>query len=490
MKLSIGHRLFAAVLLAILAVAATGIALMRQNLMASFSAYAVEIELDRLEQLSQNITQQYASKAGWTFLPPDAGARHAWIPNELMRLQSQRIPLPPAPPAPPPPPALPGQTVLPPLPPPRIQQTAEVDLLSLQNRIALMDAGGRYLAGRRLGGEALARRELRVDGRTIGYLAVVQASRPSDAMASAFLERIGDSLLLIVAISVALSALAAMLLAAHFRKPIQKLADGARALADGRYDTRLEDRRSDELGELAQRFNQMAEKLGQMEAARRQWVADTSHELRTPLSVLRAQLEAIQDGVRGASPDHLAAMLRQVLALNKLIDELYALAQADIGQLDLRLQTVDAWQLATEAADAFRHKFDAAGLTLEIGSAPGAARVAADPDRLRQVLSNLFENSVRYTSAPGQVSLRASVDGGMLALVIEDSAPGVAPDALAQLGQRFYRVEGSRSRDFGGAGLGLALCMRIVEAHGGSMRFDGAPLGGLRVTLRLPLARA
>ncbi|MBW8899046.1 MAG: HAMP domain-containing protein, partial [Massilia sp.] len=171
-------------------------------------------------------------------------------------------------------------------------------------------------------------------------------------------------MLSIVAASIVLSALAAVLLAAHFRKPIHRLADGARALAEGDYAIRLPLGRSDELGELAHSFNQLAGKLGAAEASRRQWVADTSHELRTPLSVLRAQLEAIEDGVRHADPETVAAMLRQVLSLNKLIDELYALARADVGELDLQRQRVDLWQLATEQAAAFADKFAAAGLRL------------------------------------------------------------------------------------------------------------------------------
>jgi two-component system sensor histidine kinase BaeS len=143
-----------------------------------------------------------------------------------------------------------------------------------------------------------------------------------------------------------------MLLAAHFRKSDRALAGGARALAEKAASTlrlpMLLDR-SDELGELARHFNQLARKLGRAEQSRRQWVADTSHELRTPLSVLRAQLEAMQDGVRSRRRTR-RAMLRQVLALNKLIDELYALARADVGALAYTARALDLWPLALEEA--------------------------------------------------------------------------------------------------------------------------------------------
>jgi len=202
--------------------------------------------------------------------------------------------------------------------------------------------------------------------------------------------------------------------------------------------------------------------------------------------VLRAQLEAIQDGVRQADPDHVAAMLRQVLALNRLIDELYALARADVGALECRQERVDLWALAEEEATGFGSRFAAAGLALDL-QPPPSTLVVADPDRMRQVLRNLLENSLRYTSAGGRVALSAQAVDRRLVLAVDDSAPGVPDDALARLGERFYRVDASRSRAGGGTGLGLALCRRLVEAQGGTLAFAHSPLGGLRVTVSLPL---
>jgi two-component system sensor histidine kinase BaeS len=181
-------------------------------------------------------------------------------------------------------------------------------------------------------------------------------------------------------------------------------------------------------------------------------------------------------------------MLRQVLALNKLIDELYALARADVGALDCQPARIDLWQLATTQAQGFAARLQAAGLTLELGAALPARMVLADPDRLRQVLDNLFENSLRYTAPGGRIALHARVEAGHLQLLIDDSAPGVPDEALERLGERFYRVDASRSRAHGGAGLGLALCRRLLEAQGGLLTFAHSPLGGLRVTVSLPLA--
>lgn len=490
MKISIGLRLFATVLLSILTVAAGAVFLLRQNVLDSFGDYAVQIELDRLEELSTDLARRYARDGNWDFVPR-TGQRD-WIARELARLHAERrASAPPAPEAPlassrTAPPVAPAPPVppLPPLPPPALGGPPPPDEASLlQTRITLFDAAGVPIAGRPPGALPLARRAILVDGKTVGTLAVARTARPTDALAFAFLEQIKASLWPIAAAGVLLSALVAVLLAAHFRRPIGRLAQGARALADGRFDTRLPATRSDELGELAGHFNVLAARLEGAEEARRQWVADTSHELRTPLAVLRAQLEALQDGVRSADPEHVAAMLRQVLALSKLIDELYALARADVGALDCRRERLDLWQLAVEEAQAFGERLRTAGLTLETSAAPPATVILADPDRMRQVLRNLFENSLRYTSAPGRLQLSARLADGRIELAIEDSAPGVPNAALARLGERFFRVDASRSRAGGGAGLGLALCKRLVEAQGGKLAFGHAPIGGLRVTL-------
>nr|WP_246443652.1 ATP-binding protein [Undibacterium amnicola] len=289
-------------------------------------------------------------------------------------------------------------------------------------------------------------------------------------------------------ISISLSGLAALLLALHFRRPIHKLVDGARALEQGHFETRLAVQRSDELGELATSFNQLAEKLAQAEQSRRQWVADTSHELRTPIAVLRAQLEALQDGVRPLNSDSLALMLRQVLSLNKLIDELYVLAKADIGTLQYQMQDMDIWTLLVEESAHFQERIHKAGLHLTVAAAPQDRRIEGDIERMRQVIHNLLENAVRYTTQGGHIRIQAHSDQQFLIMHIEDSAPEVPADALSKLGQRFYRLDSSRSREHGGSGLGLSLCCRIMEAHHADIEFSASELGGLHVKLRFKLA--
>ena len=480
MRISIGLRLFVSVLLAILGVVATAVVLMRENVTRGVGEYALNVELDRLAGLAGTLEARHAA-AGWSFLPADTAARRRWPGAQAGTA---------APAAPPAPPGASGLAG-PPSPP-------DGGPDNLQRRITLFDATGAYLAGRPPGPETSVRRTLYQAGKPIGYLAVSQPPHPPDPLAQAFLRKLNDNLLTIVLASVALSAIAATLLAANFRQPINRLARGADALAAGRFEVRLPATRGDELGDLARSFNQLAARLDAAEATRRKWVADTSHELRTPLAVLRAQLEAVQDGVRRPDPAHVAAMLRQVLALNGLIDQLYTLARSDIGAPDYQFAPLDLWALAVEQAQAFRDRLGAAGLRLEIdgGGADAdadAAMVSGDADALRQVFANLLENCVRYTDAGGALRLhRGAINpaGGQVDIILDDSAPAVAAADLPHLTERFFRVEHSRSRATGGAGLGLAVCRRIVADHGGELAFADSPLGGLRVNVRLPRSGA
>jgi two-component system sensor histidine kinase BaeS len=316
---------------------------------------------------------------------------------------------------------------------------------------------------------------------------VAKPHNPDDELAVAFLLEQQRNLFLVVGLGVLLSALAAAMLAAHFGEPIRQLAEGARRLGQAQLETRLTVRRSDELGELAQTFNQLAATLENTERSRQQWVADTSHELRTPLSVLRAQLESVQDGVRTATPEHVALMLRQVLSLSKLVDELSELARADVGTLPYDRAAGEVWPLVCEVVDGFSDKLRQAGLTATLGAPPPRSTVHCDAERIRQLVTNLIENCVRYTAAGGAIEVHGRVVADELELTIDDSAPGVPEPALARLGERFFRVEPSRSRQMGGAGLGLALSRQIVAAHGGRLHFGASPLGGLRVRILLPL---
>ena len=331
-----------------------------------------------------------------------------------------------------------------------------------------------------------ARRILRLQGKPIGELLLKSVDFPSDVERAFLADRARDAAW-VAGLGLLVSMLPTYLLVRHFTRPMEAVAAVTRRLAAGAYHERLPTNRSDEIGAMMRAVNGLAEALDHAEATRRRWMADTSHELRTPLAVLRAQIEAIQDGVHEANPRTMANLHAEVLRLEKLITDLHDLARADSSGMSLYCAPLDPLEVVREALTGFTPKLAAQALTL-VDACPEAAtvRVSADADRLHQLLTNLLENSCRYTDKGGTIRLRQQLSADRWTLIVEDSAPGVAPGDLPQLFDRFFRAESSRSRARGGSGLGLAICRSIAEAHGGTLTAEASALGGLAMILSLP----
>lgn len=224
-----------------------------------------------------------------------------------------------------------------------------------------------------------------------------------------------------------------------------------------------------------------------IESMLRQWMADSSHELRTPMTVLRAQIEAMQDGIFALDPRRLDILHNEVMGMTRLIEDLFLLARSDSGQLKCRSDSVDLFDLLDSVADAFRLRYMNSGLTITWNNATqGKPLVAGDEARIRQVLSNLLENSLRYTDKGGRLEITCLSSERDLILYFDDSAPGVPDASLQFLFDRFYRVDHSRGRVSGGSGLGLALCRTLIEEQGGTITAAHSPLGGLRIAISLP----
>jgi two-component system sensor histidine kinase BaeS len=294
----------------------------------------------------------------------------------------------------------------------------------------------------------------------------------------------------------AIGALVAFPLSKRLTRPVRELQRTTRRLAAGDYDARVAATGNDELGRLGRDLNALAAALAQTEQARRQWVADVSHELRTPLALLRADIEAMQDGVRPLDPRALGSLHADVLRLGRLIDDLYELSMTDLGALSYRKAPVDVAELLRGELDAFRGAFADADLSLHLET-PGTAddetgtrddhwTIHGDAQRLSQLFRNLLRNTLAYTDRGGELRVTLSRRGERLTLRFDDSPPGVPDGDLPRLFERLYRVDGSRSRATGGAGLGLAIARNIVEAHGGCITAAPSPLGGLRVLVELP----
>jgi two-component system sensor histidine kinase BaeS len=258
-------------------------------------------------------------------------------------------------------------------------------------------------------------------------------------------------------------------------------------IASGELGVRVPLTRGDEIGDVVKNVNLMAESLQRMEGARRRWMADISHELRTPLAGLRGEAEALLDGVRPLTRAAVVSLHEDMLRLSALVDDLHLLAMADLHSLPCRLADTDAAELVRETVGRFESRALAARLTLTCDAIPPHLAVLWDPARIEQLLGNLLENSLRYTDAPGRIEVALTTEGDKVQLSVEDSAPGAAATDLARLFEPLYRADDARGRHNGGSGLGLAICEAIAQAHGGRMAAQPATLGGLLITVVLPI---
>ena len=357
------------------------------------------------------------------------------------------------------------------------------DRLGLSSRLSLYDEKHQFIVGEPAT-DQIAYRPILVDQKVVGYLGLKPVLDQDDASSINFFSNQKRYLLLVYALTVLSSLVAALLMATYFKKPIQRLLNATLELTRGNYQHQVVIKRNDELGDLSNQLNHLADILHQHEESRRQWVADTSHELKTPLAVLQAQIEAMQDGIRKPTPEHFASMLAQVTSLKKLTQNLAALAQADAQQLQFYYATVNPWDVVQQELMNFQPKFEQADLKVTVEG--DGAEVDLDLDRFKQIVANLLSNSIRYTEAGGQVHIHTEQNEKEWTLYVDDSPFGLTDEQLARIGERFYRVDDSRTRATGGTGLGLALSCKITQAMGGSLSFAHSPLGGLRCKLSFP----
>ena len=357
------------------------------------------------------------------------------------------------------------------------------DRLGLSSRLSLYDEKHQFIVGEPAT-DQIAYRPILVDQKVVGYLGLKPVLDQDDASSINFFSNQKRYLLLVYALTVLSSLVAALLMATYFKKPIQRLLNATLELTRGNYQHQVMIKRNDELGDLSNQLNHLADILHQHEESRRQWVADTSHELKTPLAVLQAQIEAMQDGIRKATPEHLDAMMRQVSSLKKLTQDLADLAQADAQQLKCYFAEVNPWDVVLQEVDNFKSTFEQN--QLEVSLSGEGALLSLDRDRFKQIIVNLLGNCVRYTEQGGKIQIHTQQNEHEWILYVDDSPFGVSDEQLARLGERFYRVDDSRTRSTGGTGLGLALSCKLAQALGGSLAFNHSPLGGLRCVLTFP----
>jgi signal transduction histidine kinase len=303
------------------------------------------------------------------------------------------------------------------------------------------------------------------------------------------------------------SALFSFLIARRTTRRLEGLVDAARALREGRYDTRVEVVGEDEVAQLQSDFNAMADDLEQtlldlqvqrdrvseLLESRRGMVANVSHELRTPVATVRATLESVRNRQSGTLPGDLRHDLEvmdgEIARLQRLIDDLFTLARADAGGLALDCQTVDVGPVVRQAVDALAPLAWNSGRVEVVAELPPNLPAAqADGARLGQVLSNLIRNAIHHTPPGGIVAVLAAAEDEALRIQVRDTGEGIAPEDLPHIWERFYRGGKDQARDGSGAGLGLALVKELTEAMGGQVDVDSTVGQGSCFILRLPKA--
>jgi two-component system sensor histidine kinase BaeS len=439
--------------------------------------YLNQADETRLQPLVVRLGEGYRQHGSWNWI---VGDRQRWFELSREVLGSGRMPrragehalAADGPPPPPPPEA----------PPAPGQPAANPPALTIDPRLMLFDAQRQLLMGPEGRTAQAVFKPIVVDGRTVGHLGYVPRLQMVASLERVFLAQQTRTYAAIAIGLLAAVLLNAALIARWLSGRLRELGAGTTAVAQGNYDVRLPAAGHDELAQLADDFNRMATALQAARQARQQWIADIAHELRTPLTTLRAEIEALQDGVRQPDRANLDSLAQEVGRLTRLVDDLRLLSLSDLGALNYRPGPLDLGRFVGH------HLGDQPDATLRVQQelADGLI-VHADGDRLDQVLANLMQNTRRYSTPPATLRVRVQRDGREARLSWEDSAPGVPPEALPRLTDRLFRVDASRASASGGSGLGLAIARAIVEGHGGRMQASASELGGLRWDIWLPL---
>lgn len=278
-----------------------------------------------------------------------------------------------------------------------------------------------------------------------------------------------ESLLIAVFVAMAVAIVVSIILSRSIIAPVRDMTTASQRIAEGHYGERVQTRGADELGELAGRFNQMAEKLEQVESMRRRLIGDVTHELRTPLTAIKGSAEGLIDGVLPATDETYQQIHTEADRLSRLVDDLQELSRVEARAYQLDFRDLDVSALIKTVTRRLQYQFDEKRVMLTTDLPPQPMHVHADEDRIVQVLTNLLSNALNYTPADGQVSITVESTGKEARFSVKDSGIGIPPKHLPHIFDRFYRVDKSRSRAHGGSGIGLTIAKHLVEAHGGKI---------------------
>jgi signal transduction histidine kinase len=317
-------------------------------------------------------------------------------------------------------------------------------------------------------------------------LAMAAGSSAEEAQAM-FDEQVGQVLIIGAAVGLVLGALAAWWLLRRLLRPLQRLTDATRAIAAGDLAARVPAAPDPELQRLADAFNQMAASLERVEQLRRTLVEDVAHELRTPLTSLRGYIEAMADGVVEPTPDMLRTVNEEIVRLTRLVAGLDELARGERREHEQARAEIDLETIVQRALPIQSPELAGRPINVRVEEVSSLPILFAEPDAIGQVIANLMQNAARYTDDGGEIVVRLGEAAGWVRYAIENTGAEIPAADLPFIWERLYRVDPSRTRASGGAGIGLAIVRQVIEAHGGTV---GASSGGGRTEIwfQLPVA--
>ncbi|MGH8007927.1 MAG: sensor histidine kinase [Candidatus Binatia bacterium] len=308
---------------------------------------------------------------------------------------------------------------------------------------------------------------------------------PKEEVQQIFLDAVHRYLILAGLASLFLGGVLGFLLIRRVLGPLYQMIVLTKKIAQGDYTAKVQISSQDEVRQLAVAFNQMTDSLQRTEQLRNTMVLDIAHELRVPLTNMRGYLEALSDGVLPPSRKNFESLHEETLRLASLTEDLLQLSNADVAQSTLRRQPINLQELLAQSVDLFHAQFVGKAITVEMHFPEGTAAVMADPDKLAQVVQNLLRNAWQYTPQGGNIRIAIEHLPGRIKVIFANTGEGVAEEDLPFLFERFYRGEKSRSREYGGAGIGLAIVKGLIEAHGGQVGAESSS-AEIRVWFTLP----
>lgn len=469
MRLTISRKLTLSFLGLTLTVLIATLGLARWSFERGFFDYANALEQHRLQSLAASLSREYVSDGdSWSALTAQR------FNQVLRRSQPEGAGLDRGrPPGPRPPgPMHPPPGAYPPTPP-----------------TLLLDSHGETVAGSPLPeikGAPISVPVL-VAGQQVGELRSTPRRRFDSPQETAFSSQQLYTSLIIGVVSLVLATIVALVLTRILLAPIRRLLSGVSQISSGDYSSRINESRDDELGQLMADLDRLAHKLEENRDARQRWMADISHELRTPVTVLTGELEALKDGILPLEMPQVLSLDQEVARLRHLIEDLFQLSLSDIGGLRYSMSPIDLLDSLDAVVGRTKKRALDAGIEIALHGNNGI-NINGDAQRLDQLFSNLIENALAYTDAPGRMDISLSQSAGLVSIRIEDTPPGIDVEDCERLFEPLFRQDASRSRRTAGAGLGLAICRNIVAAHQGSINASPSELGGLCIHIIFPSA--